>query len=80
LVEWADVVLGMGPSHLFTVQRLGAGDKAATLGDFAAGGEGLGDAVPDPFGGTEDVYAETFDALRGLVSAALDRLAPIVQP
>jgi protein-tyrosine-phosphatase len=80
LVEWSDVVLGMSPSHLFTLQRLGAGEKAATLGDFAAGGEGMGDAVPDPFGGTEDVYAETLDILRGLVSAALDRLAPIVQP
>lgn len=80
LVSWADVVLTMGPSHLPSVDRMGGAEKAATLGDFAAGGEGLGPSVPDPFGGPEALYEETFNELRGLVSAALDRLAPILHP
>jgi len=80
LVEWADVVLTMGPSHLPSVDRLGGTEKASTLGDFAAGGEGLGPSVPDPFGGPESLYEETFNELRGLVGAALDRLAPILHP
>jgi protein-tyrosine-phosphatase len=62
-------------------QRAGSGEgEARTLGDFAAGGEGLGDAVPDPFGGPEAVYEETYHELRVLVAAALDRLEPILRP
>ena len=80
LVEWADLVLGMSPSHLGELHRGGAADRAATLGDFAAGGEGRGTAVSDPFGGPEEVYEETFHELRGLVAAALDRLEPILSP
>jgi protein-tyrosine phosphatase len=80
LLEWADLVLCMGPSHLDPLHRAGSGEKSATLGDFAAGGEGMGDAVPDPFGGPEAVYEETYHALREMVVAALERLEPIVQP
>jgi protein-tyrosine-phosphatase len=80
LVDWADLVLAMGPSHLFALQDAGAVEKGATLGDFVAGAEGAGDPVPDPYGGPESVYEDTFLALRGLVSAALDRLAPILHP
>jgi protein-tyrosine phosphatase len=76
----ADLILAMGPSHLGALARLGVGGKAATLGDFAAGAEGDGPAVQDPYGGDEAVYEETFRELRGLVSAALDRLAPILDP
>jgi protein-tyrosine phosphatase len=80
LLDWADLVLCMSPSHLHSLQRTGSGEKSATLGDFAAGGEGMGDAVPDPFGGPEAVYEETYRALHEMVAAALDRLEPIVQP
>ncbi|HEX2205956.1 MAG TPA: low molecular weight protein arginine phosphatase [Longimicrobium sp.] len=80
LLAWADLVLGMSASHLAGVDRLGGGGKGATLGDFAAGGDGLGGAVRDPYGGPEAVYEETYRELRGLVSAALDRLAPILAP
>jgi protein-tyrosine-phosphatase len=80
LAEWADLILAMSPSHLAVVDRVGAGVKAATLGDFAAGGDGLGEAVPDPYGGPEELYQQTFDELRSLVDQALDRLAPILHP
>jgi protein-tyrosine-phosphatase len=77
LVDWADVILGMGSSHLVGVARGGAGQKSAVLGDFAGSGSG---GVSDPFGGPVEVYEATFQELRGLVSAALDRLAPILHP
>jgi protein-tyrosine phosphatase len=80
LVGWADLVLGMGPGHLSAVRHLGGEEKVQTLGDFVAGGAGRGDAVPDPFGGPEEIYEETYGALRRLVSGALDRLAPILAP
>lgn len=78
--EWADLILTMSPSHLEAVRRSGAGDRAALLGDFAAGSEGSGSPVPDPFGGPEALYEETFRELEHLVSDALDRLTPLLQP
>ncbi|HEX6629940.1 MAG TPA: low molecular weight protein arginine phosphatase [Gemmatimonadaceae bacterium] len=80
LVSWADLILGMGASHVRTLDRLGAGERAATLGDFAAGTEREGRSVADPFGQSEAVYEETFQELRELIDAALDRLAPILAP
>jgi protein-tyrosine-phosphatase len=80
LAEWADLILGMGPAHVATLQRLGAGEKAWALGDFAAGPQGEGEAVDDPWGGSEAVYAATFQQLRRLVAEALDRLAPLLAP
>ena len=80
LAQGADLILAMGPTHLASLVRLGAGDRSATLGDFAAGDDGEGFAVPDPYGGDEAVYEETFRELQGLVSAALDRLEPILAP
>jgi protein-tyrosine-phosphatase len=79
LVDWADLVLAMGPSHLDGVWRLGGAEKALTLGDFASGAED-GYAIRDPFGGPEAAYEETYDELHRLISHALDRLAPILHP
>lgn len=80
LVDWADLVLVMSTSHLEPVARLGAQDRVALLGDFAAADSGRGRSVPDPFGGDESRYEETLGHLDELVSRALDRLAPIVRP
>lgn len=80
LVDWADLVLVMSPSHLARVKRMGGGEKASLLGDFAAGADGLGGGVSDPFGADEAVYETTLRELQGLISAALDRLAPILHP
>lgn len=80
IVEWADLILGMGASHVLALDRMGAGERATTLGDFAAGAEPEGRSVADPYGQSEAVYEETFQELRGLIGAALDRLAPILAP
>jgi protein-tyrosine-phosphatase len=80
IARWADLILGMGPGHMAVLEHLGVGGKATTLGDFAAGPDGEGRAVQDPYGGSEAVYEETFQELRGLIAAALDRLAPILSP
>lgn len=80
LAGWADLILAMGPSHVAALHRVGAAEKAATLGDFVAGGEGAGYPVADPYGGPEEVYEETYRELRALISAAFDRLAPILAP
>lgn len=79
-VDWADLVLAMGHSHLRAIAALGGEHKMAMLGEFAAEEPGAGAAVPDPFGGDEARYDETAAALADLVSRALDRLAPLVKP
>jgi protein-tyrosine-phosphatase len=80
LVDWADLVLVMAPSHLVIVDRIGGADKVSMLGDFAAGAEGEGEPVPDPFGGDAPAYEATLEEIRRLVAATLDRLAPILHP
>jgi protein-tyrosine phosphatase len=80
LAASADLILAMGSAHLAELRRLGVGERAATVGDFAAGGEGEGPTVQDPFGGSEAVYEETLQELRTLVVAALDRLEPVLAP
>jgi protein-tyrosine-phosphatase len=80
LIEWADLILTMSPSHLGVIDEHGAGHKAALLGDFVAGYEGGGAPVSDPFGGDASRYRATLAELRGLIARALDRLTPIVQP
>src|SRR5690606_18848265 len=80
LAEWADLILTMSPSHLEAIRRSGVGDRAALFGDFAAGEEGAGAPVPDPFGGPEELYEETFQELERLVAETLDRLIPLFRP
>jgi protein-tyrosine-phosphatase len=80
LVDWADVILAMSPGHLAVLDEFGATNKAALLGDFVAGYEGAGNAVPDPYGGDLAAYEATLAELEQLVSLALDRLTSIVTP
>jgi protein-tyrosine phosphatase len=80
LVEWADLVLGMSPSHLEMIAFLGGEEKAALLGDFAAGGDGEGYTVPDPFGADARQYERTLAEIERLVHLSLERLEPILQP
>ena len=79
-IDWADLILVMSPSHHEVVERLGGGSKVALIGDFAAGEDGAGWPVPDPYGGSEELYEETIQELERLVSGSLDRLAPILHP
>jgi protein-tyrosine phosphatase len=82
LLAWADLVLAMGPGHLIQVRKLGAGEKAALLVAFAHGHDPGQDvdgsqdfAVPDPFGGDDEVYEATYRNLEEYVLAALRRVA-----
>lgn len=80
LVEWADLILAMGPGHLSMVDHLGGSEKAWLLGAFAQGAQGPdqredGPSVPDPFGGTDEVYEATLESLRTLIQKSLQRLA-----
>ncbi|MDH3270490.1 MAG: low molecular weight protein arginine phosphatase [Gemmatimonadota bacterium] len=82
LVEEADLILTMTSSHLLRVIELGAGERAAVITSFAEGSEGVLDlgGVPDPIGGPDEEYAETFDVLDELIVRSLDRLVPVVEP
>jgi protein-tyrosine-phosphatase len=75
IVEQSDLILTMGSSHLERVHALGGGARAHLLSTFASQGA-VASPVSDPFGGDLDVYRHTFEELRALVTAALDRLPP----
>lgn len=72
LLDDADLVLTMGPSHLAAVRELGGERKAALLSDYATYGESQR-PVSDPIGGELPVYRATFEELHRLVQRALDR-------
>jgi protein-tyrosine-phosphatase len=80
LVEWADLILAMSPSHLGAVAQQGGASRMALLDDFASGEEGSARGVSDPFGGSEQEYEATLRELDTLVRRSLDRLAPILRP
>ncbi|GMR12522.1 MAG: low molecular weight protein arginine phosphatase [Gemmatimonadota bacterium] len=75
MVEWADLILPMSPSHMHEVSALGGGDKATLLGSFAPEAQdGAVPAVPDPFGGSDEEYARTFERIASMVEEMLTRL------
>jgi protein-tyrosine-phosphatase len=79
LLDWADLILAMSPSHLLAVSELGAGDKAALVTDFLEDDD-LGTPVDDPFGGEPDQYRQTYHQLERAIDALLSRLEPILSP
>ena len=79
LVEWAQIVLAMGPAHLRVVEGTGGEGKGVLLGAYAVEDqEGIGEldhlAVPDPFGGDDRVYEGTYRTLERYVASALKRI------
>jgi protein-tyrosine phosphatase len=82
LVDWADWIFVMGVGHLRQVEAMGGGGKAFLLGAFAGPGDpwtatrerGETLAVPDPFGGDDEVYEETFRTLEIFVESTLKKL------
>jgi protein-tyrosine-phosphatase len=78
-IEWSDLILAMGPSHLLAAVELGAGEKAAMLTDFLDG-EGLGTPIEDPFGGDIEAYRESYSQIAVAIEALLGRLEPILAP
>jgi len=79
LVAWADLVLGMGPSHLIGIADMGGGEKAALVTDFLDG-PGLGRPIDDPIGGDTETYRRTLAQVSEAVEGILRRLEPIVAP
>jgi protein-tyrosine-phosphatase len=79
LVEWADLILVMSPSHLFSVSDLGGAEKVALLTDFVEG-EGLGEPIEDPFGGDIEAYERAFEQIERAIGGVLARLEPILSP
>ena len=73
----------MGPGHLHSIEKLGGGEKVLLLSSFAvgegslAGGGGSGGelGVPDPFGGDDEVYEETFRTLERYVELTMEKLS-----
>lgn len=80
-VEAADLILTMSAGHLARAEELGGAGKAHLLTAFAredpAGAE---EGVPDPFGGSEELYRQTLEVLDELVEAVLRRLEPELEP
>ena len=75
LVQWADMILAMSPSHAAAAMDLGGENKTVLVTEFVGGG-----AVEDPIGGDESVYEVTFNQLQEAIAAVLDRLEPILAP
>ena len=72
VVEASDLILTMSPHHVARVAALGGEGKVHLLGTYA--GRPPEDAeVEDPFGGELDDYRRTYDQLKGLITAAVDR-------
>ena len=76
----ADLILTMSADHLMRVVELGAGGRAALLTSYAGGHpEGFpASSVPDPIGGTDQDYEETFRLLQALIDRVLERLQPVL--
>ena len=75
---WADLILVMSPSHFMSVTELGAGEISSLITSFAdtREGGGISESVPDPVGGTEQEYLETFDLIQDLVNKVLQKIGP----
>jgi protein-tyrosine phosphatase len=77
----ADLILAMSPSHLMRVIDLGAGDRAALVTSYAGGLEpGRDVGIPDPIGGPDEEYLETFRVLDELIDRVLQRLQAMLTP
>jgi protein-tyrosine-phosphatase len=74
MIDGADLILTMSPSHLLAVEGMGGHGKAHLLSAFATRGESAR-PVSDPIGGDITVYRDTFDELHTLIGRAFDRLA-----
>jgi len=80
LAEWADFILVMSPSHLSRVGELGGAENAALITSFAEPrGDGEAGSVPDPIGGSDEDYRETFEFLEQLIARAVPGLEPGVE-
>ena len=71
IIQGADLILAMSPSHLARIKDLAPGANAHLLGAFASGKEGY--SVQDPFGGDLAAYRDTVDELEHELASLLER-------
>lgn len=79
LAAGVNLILTMSPSHLARAVELGAGGHAALLTSYAEGPdrpEGMG--IPDPIGGPDEEYLETYRILDASIGRVLERLRPVL--
>lgn len=76
----ADLILAMSPSHLMSVVDLGVGERAALLTSYAGGHptDAREVSIPDPVGGPDEEYEDTFVLLEHLIERVLARLEPAI--
>lgn len=81
-VERSDLILAMSSSHLMRIVELGGGDSATVITSFAEEGDegAMLRGVPDPIGGPDEEYAEALNFLDDLITRALERMEPMVNP
>jgi protein-tyrosine phosphatase len=79
LVEWADLILVMSPSHLSGVDRLGGAEKVALVTEFESE-ESSGQIVDDPYGSDLPAYRRTWERLQFAIESVLARIEPIIAP
>jgi len=79
LIEGADIILGMTPSHVGAVGDSGGDRKSSLITEFMEGA-GSGQAIGDPLGGPLEEYVEARDRISQAVEALLDRLSAILSP
>lgn len=75
LVNWTGYILTMTKSHKIAVTRMypSAEGKTFTLREFAE--KNKNSDIIDPFGGTIDVYRDTFKEISEIISEILNRLS-----
>lgn len=73
MLEEADLVLVMAPSHLAQAREMHPPANVHLLGGYVAGG-GNASTVQDPFGGDLAAYRETADDIEREMQGILDKL------
>jgi protein-tyrosine phosphatase len=79
LIEGADIILGMTPSHVHVVEEMGGDRKVSLITDFMSGSD-AGVPIRDPLGGAPEEYVEVRDRIALAVEALLNRLSAILSP
>jgi len=76
LIDWATYILTMTSSHKHAVLSSfpNITDKVYTLKEFVAE-SGMNSDISDPFGGSIDIYRETYEELEPLIDALLTKLS-----
>lgn len=79
LIDGADIIVGMTPSHVSVVEAMGGDKKVSLITDFMNEPE-AGEPIRDPLGGPPEEYADVRDRIARAIEALLDRLSAILSP